>query len=167
MSSGKWKSRLRKAKAGTELEQVAALPYRFDNGRLEILLLTTRRTRRFTLPKGWPMKKKSLGEAASIEAREEAGLEGDLSTDPIGHFFYWKRLQKVFVPVKVRVFPLYVRREFANWREDKERYRKWLFPDEARLLIDEPELVSLLETLGGTVTKRDQAGKVGHMDKER
>ncbi|MEJ5023066.1 NUDIX hydrolase [Ochrobactrum vermis] len=147
MSSRKWKNGIRKAKAGTELEQAAALPYRFENGRLEILLLTTRNTRRFTLPKGWPMKRKSLAESARVEALEEAGLEGILAPGIIGHFFYWKRLKSVFIPVKVSVFPLFVLQELPCWREQDERYRKWLSTDEAQLLVDEPELVSLIGLL--------------------
>ncbi|GAA5658542.1 hypothetical protein Brsp06_04926 [Brucella sp. NBRC 13694] len=159
MSSGKWKKRIRQAKAGTELEQVAALPYRFEDGRLKILLLTTRCNRRFTLPKGWPMKKKTLCEAAGIEAREEAGVEGDLSPGIIGNFFYWKRLKSMFVPVRVSVFPLYVRREVSSWMEQDERYRKWLYPDEAELLVDEPGLINLIGLLDSSASKRDHAGK--------
>lgn len=147
MSSAKWKNRIRKIKAGPELEQAAALPYRFENGSLEILLLTTRNTRRFTLPKGWPMKRKSLAEAARVEALEETGLEGILAPDIIGHFFYWKRLKSVFIPVKVSVFPLFVLKELSCWQEQNERFRKWLSPDEAQLLVDEPELVSLIGLL--------------------
>lgn len=147
MSTRKWKRRIRQAEKGRELEQAAALPYRFENGRLKIMLVTTRTTRRFTLPKGWPMKKRSLSDAARIEAREEAGVEGEIGRTTLGHYFYWKRLKAVFIPVRVRVYPLHVQRENARWPERKERRRHWLSPDEARLLVQEPQLVSLIDSL--------------------
>ncbi|WP_371835442.1 MULTISPECIES: NUDIX hydrolase [Ochrobactrum] len=147
MASGKWKKRIRRAKAGHELEQAAALPYRFENGHLKIMLVTSRSTHRFTLPKGWPMKKRSLADAARIEALEEAGIEGKVSRSTIGHYLYWKRLKRVFIPVKVRVYPLHVQCENARWPEQKQRQRKWLSPDEAGLLVDEPQLMSLIASL--------------------
>ena len=147
MASGKWKKRIRRAKAGHELEQAAALPYRFDNGRLKIMLVTSRNTHRFTLPKGWPMKKRSLADAARIEALEEAGIEGKVARSMIGHYLYWKRLKRVFIPVKVRVYPLHVQYEKAQWSEQKQRQRKWLSPEEAGLLVDEPQLISLIASL--------------------
>lgn len=147
MSSRKWKKRIRRAKAGQEIEQAAALPYRFENGSLKIMLVTSRGTRRFTLPKGWPMKKRSLAEAARIEAQEEAGIEGKLARCTIGHYLYWKRLKRVFIPIKVSVYPLHVQHEKAQWREYKQRQRKWLSPEEAGLLVDEPQLISLIASL--------------------
>ena len=160
MSSGKWKNRIRKVKAGKELEQAAALPYRFENGQLEILLLTTRNTKRFTLPKGWPMKRKSLAEAAHVEALEETGLEGILAPDIIVHFFYWKRLKSVFIPIKVSVLPLFVLQELSCWQEQNESCRKWLSTDEAQLLVDEPELVSLLGLLDRSCARTGSAGNM-------
>lgn len=48
---------VRRARRGQPIEQVAALPYRFSTaGELEVLLLTSRGTGRFIVPKGWPMK---------------------------------------------------------------------------------------------------------------
>ncbi len=147
MSRRKWRKRIRLAEKGEDLEQAAALPYRLENGRLKIMLVTTRSTSRFTLPKGWPMKKRSLPEAARIEAREEAGIEGEVAQDVLGDYFYWKRLKAVFIPVKVRVYPLHVRRENDRWPERKQRRRGWFSPDEARLLVEEPQLMSLISSL--------------------
>ncbi|PWL16463.1 NUDIX hydrolase [Falsochrobactrum shanghaiense] len=153
MGNRKWKKRIRRAKAGQEIEQGAALPYRFENGSLKIMLVTSRRTRRFTLPKGWPMKKRSLADTARIEAQEEAGIEGKVARSTIGHYLYWKRLKRVFIPVKVSVYPLYVQRENARWPEYKQRQRKWLSPDEAGLLVDEPQLISLIASLNPNESK--------------
>ncbi len=123
------------------------MPYRHTpNGDVEVLLLTSRQTRRFILPKGWPMKGLSDCETAAQEAVEEAGVVGSSHEVAIGSFRYWKRLKRSFVPVIVEVYPLYVERELDTWKERKSRRRAWVKPIQAALLVDEPELVSLLET---------------------
>ena len=66
---------------------------------------------------------------------------------PIGKFRYWKRIARRFVPVEVTVFMLEVENEDADWKEAGMRERAWLSPDEAVTLIDEPELVSLIQSL--------------------
>ena len=137
--------RERAAEKGKILKQVGALAYRQDEGCLEVLLITTRQTRRFTLPKGWRMKGKSNHKAARIEAMEEAGVTGKIAAKPIGSYFYWKRTARCFIPIKVIVYPLEAKRTFAHWKERRERLRKWLRPSDAALLVDEPELITLLE----------------------
>jgi 8-oxo-dGTP pyrophosphatase MutT (NUDIX family) len=137
----------KQARRGRLIRQVAALPYRHvADGGTEILLLTSRQTRRFVLPKGWPVKGRRDCEAAAQEAREEAGVVGTFSEQPVGRFRYWKRLKGSFVPVTVDVYPLHVERELDQWKERKSRRRAWLTLDKAVLLIDEPELVSILES---------------------
>jgi 8-oxo-dGTP pyrophosphatase MutT (NUDIX family) len=73
--------------------QYAALPMRRVNGRLEVMLITSRETRRWVVPKGWPMEGLSAAEAAAREAYEEAGVEGTVATSPLGHYHYDKRLK--------------------------------------------------------------------------
>lgn len=138
----------RRARRGERIQQVAALPYRqTPSGDMEVLLLTSRQTRRFVLPKGWPMKGRPDCEAAAQEAAEEAGVIGSSHEIPVGSFRYWKRLQGAFVPVTVEVYPLHVERELDTWKERKSRRRAWVKLDEAALLVDEPELISMLETV--------------------
>ena len=86
--------------------QFAALPWRIsEHGTRQVLLLTSRETRRWVIPKGWPMKKRRPAEVASQEAYEEAGLIGRiLGKRPIGNFHYMKRLAKGEVLCQVRVF---------------------------------------------------------------
>lgn len=143
------KSKLkRRARRGKPIQQVAALPYRqTPAGDMEVLLLTSRQTRRFVLPKGWPMKGRPDCEAAAQEAVEEAGVIGSSHDMPVGSFRYWKRLQGAFVPVRVEVYPLHVEQELDTWKERKSRRRAWVKLDEAALLVDEPELVTMLETV--------------------
>ena len=77
----------RKAKKGEAIRQVAAVPVRRDaDGRIEILLITSNTTQRFIVPKGWPMKGKSGRKAATVEAREEAGVVGVALKKPIGTY---------------------------------------------------------------------------------
>jgi 8-oxo-dGTP pyrophosphatase MutT (NUDIX family) len=124
------------------------LPYRVTaDGNTEILLLTSRQTKRFVLPKGWPMKGRRDCEAAAQEAIEEAGVIGSWNDTPVGSFQYWKRLKDSFVPVAVDVYALHVERELDTWKESGARSRAWVNPDQAALLVDEPELAAMLKTV--------------------
>ena len=139
---------VRKAKKGERIRQVAAIPFRLNaRGDIEVMLVTSRTTRRFIVPKGWPMKGKSGRKAATIEAQEEAGVLGKTLREPAGTYSYWKRLTNRFVRVDVIVYLLEVSEELANWQEAKSRERAWLAPADAAMLIDEPDLSTLVATL--------------------
>ncbi|HEY4191430.1 MAG TPA: NUDIX hydrolase [Mesorhizobium sp.] len=150
--SAEKKNAIRKAKKGETIRQVAAVPYRINaQGGLEVMLVTSRETRRFIVPKGWPMKGKSGRKAAEIEAAQEAGVTGTVIREPSGAYHYWKRLSNRFVRVNVVVYLLEVKEELATWQEREARQRSWLSPAEAALLIDEPELSTLIRTLAPPV----------------
>jgi len=135
-------------KTGSRRRQVAALPFRYTAaGLLEILIITSKQTGRFIIPKGWPMKGRPDPEAAAIEAREEAGLKGKIRRKPIGKYRYWKRLTDQFQLVKVDVYPLEVSRQLETWREKQSRQMAWLSVDEAATLVDEPQLITLIRNL--------------------
>ncbi|WP_136618555.1 MULTISPECIES: NUDIX hydrolase [Mesorhizobium] len=142
------KKAVRKAKKGESIRQVAAIPFRLNaRGDIEVMLVTSRTTRRFIVPKGWPMKGKSGRKAATIEAQEEAGVLGKTLKQPAGTYSYWKRLANRFVRVDVIVYLLEVTEELADWQESKRRQRAWLAPADAAMLIDEPDLSTLVKTL--------------------
>ena len=144
------KKAIRKARKGETVRQVAAVPFRLDaDGGLEVMLVTSRETKRFIVPKGWPMKGKSGRKAATIEAEQEAGVVGKTLKEPAGNYSYWKRLSTRFVRVNVVVYLLEVSEELANWQEKKKRQRAWLTPADAALLIDEPDLATLVTSLKG------------------
>jgi 8-oxo-dGTP pyrophosphatase MutT (NUDIX family) len=108
--------------------QYAALTYRrAGDSLIEVLLVTSRDTGRWIIPKGWPLKGKPPHKTAAREAREEAGVVGKISRRPIGSFSYEKRLKggKVIV-CKVQVFVLKVKRQQASWQEKGERQLNWL-----------------------------------------
>jgi 8-oxo-dGTP pyrophosphatase MutT (NUDIX family) len=100
---------------------------------------------RFIIPKGWPMKGRTDPEVAAIEAREEAGLIGNVRRKPIGKYTYWKRLAEEFRLVEV--YPLKVSRQLETWREKQSRQMAWLSPDKAAILVDEPQLITLIQNL--------------------
>jgi 8-oxo-dGTP pyrophosphatase MutT (NUDIX family) len=142
------KRAVRKAKKGESIRQVAAIPFRLNaRGDIEVMLVTSRTTRRFIVPKGWPMKGKSGRKAATIEAQEEAGVLGKTLKQPAGTYSYWKRLANRFVRVDVIVYLLEVTEELVDWQEAKRRQRAWLAPADAAMLIDEPDLSTLVQTL--------------------
>ncbi|MBB6413246.1 MULTISPECIES: NUDIX hydrolase [Mesorhizobium] len=142
------KKAVRKAKNGQRIRQVAAIPFRLNaRGDVEVMLVTSRTTRRFIVPKGWPMKGKSGRKAATIEAREEAGVLGKTLKEPAGTYSYWKRLANRFVRVDVIVYLLEVTEELADWQEAKRRQRAWLPAADAATLIDEPDLSTLVANL--------------------
>ena len=142
MRKKKAKTRARK---GKPIRQVAALPYRRGaGGAVEFMIVTSRNTGRFILPKGWPIKGMSDAEAAAEEAEQEAGVTGRVGKQPIGRYRYWKRLSDSFVPITVAVFALEVEADVQGFREQGQRERGWLAPEEAELLIDDPELKSLI-----------------------
>lgn len=126
--------------------QFAALPWRrLGDGGVKVLVITSRETRRWVIPKGWPMPGLAPGLAAAQEAYEEAGVVGDPGSEPIGAFGYDKRLRSGRnQPVKVLVFPLEVLVEQLAFPEQGQRDKLWTSPAEAADLVDEPELKALI-----------------------
>lgn len=125
--------------------QVAALPWRRRGAAIEILLITSRETKRWVLPKGWPMEKREPHTAAAQEALEEAGIVGEAEAAPCGLYRYRKRIKTgAYVTCEVEVFPLRVREERRRWREKSQRIRKWFPIREAADLVHEPELKVLM-----------------------
>lgn len=128
--------------------QYAALPMRGGKKSLEVMLVTSRFTKRWVLPKGWPAKKLTPWEAAAREAFEEAGLKGKIERKAVGAYEYdkWLAPGKI-LRCRVKVFPLKVAKEFEKWPEDQERSREWVTPAEAADRVIEPELKALLRKL--------------------
>lgn len=124
--------------------QYAALPYRLKGG-LEVLMITSRETHRWVIPKGWPINALSAADSARIEAFEEAGVEGRIAAKAIGAYPYLKVMKDGEQrAISVEVFPLLVERELPDWPERGERERRWFKPPQAAGLVDEPELAQIL-----------------------
>ena len=132
--------------------QFAALPWRIGEGGLrEVMLLTTRETRRWVVPKGWPMKGRKPAEVASQEAYEEAGLIGQIvGKRPLGNYHYEKRLAKKAIICEVRVFLFRVERQIDDWPEKGSRECKWFDAKEAAALVEEGGLAEILDRFSGS-----------------
>ncbi|MBA4490764.1 NUDIX hydrolase [Paracoccus sp. S1E-3] len=128
--------------------QVGALCLQPKTGR--VLLITSRGTGRWIIPKGWPMDGRSVGGAALREAWEEAGVRGKVEETAFGRYSYDKRLTGgLSAPVEVQVHLVRVERLDKTFPERKERQRRWFTPDEAAELVDEAGLARLLRRLPG------------------
>jgi 8-oxo-dGTP pyrophosphatase MutT (NUDIX family) len=140
-----------KASGAQRLTQYAVLAWRRPaGGPVEILLITSRETRRWVIPKGWPIKGLKPYQAAVREAWEEAGVEGRASARKIGSFDYDKRLSGgQLQPVRVEVYPLQVLQQHDDWPEAHQRERRWVSAAEAASLVDEPGLAQLLSAFPG------------------
>ena len=125
--------------------QYAALPWRIRNGRVEVMLVTSRDTKRWVIPKGWPMKGRKPHIVAAIEAVQEAELIGRTEKAKLGDFGYEKRLNSgATVDCRVEVFSLRVQKQRKKWAEKKQRATRWFDCAVAADLVEEPELRDLI-----------------------
>ena len=126
--------------------QVAALCYRRDKSGCEVLLITSRDTGRWVVPKGWPMEGKSSAGSAAQEAWEEAGVRcGRFEETPVGRFEYDKRLNNgALEPLETLVYAVEVQELRDDFPEAHERTRKWVSPKDAAEMVREPQLRDLL-----------------------
>jgi len=128
-----------------ERRQVAALPWRRGAGGLEILLVTSRETRRWITPKGGRMVGLTDAAAAAREALEEAGVEGVIGDAPLGTFRYLKVLKRRAPRwCVVAVYALEVRVEHPTWHEQAERERAWMTVEQAAACVSEPDLAGII-----------------------
>ncbi|MDX3901103.1 MAG: NUDIX hydrolase [Sphingobium sp.] len=126
--------------------QIAALPYATDaDGSMRILLITSRDTRRWVIPKGNRIKGVAGHRAAEIEAFEEAGIHGIVCPTPLGRYRYDKKRRNGGVrEATVEVFPLAVTGQLPHWPEQGERELCWFPVAEAAKAVDEPDLQSII-----------------------
>lgn len=129
--------------------QVAALCYQDTDEGKRVLLITSRDTGRWIVPKGWPIDGLDGPGAALQEAWEEAGVkQADIQTDPVGLYGYDKGLgEGMTVPVEARVYLTRVRDLSEDYPDSDIRKRAWFSPQDAANLVDEPDLKEILRTL--------------------
>ena len=136
--------------------QYAALPYRQrQDGEVQVRLITSRETRRWVIPKGWPMKGLAPHKAAAREAFEEAGLLGSTSRNALGMYTYEKRVSpQRSVTCDVMVFPMRVKRYLKNWPERSQRIGFWFTIESAAAAVQEEELRDLILAFGALMAAR-------------
>jgi 8-oxo-dGTP pyrophosphatase MutT (NUDIX family) len=125
--------------------QVAALCHRGEGDSKEYLLITSRDTGRWIIPKGWPIRGLKSNETALREAWEEAGVRNSTAAnDPVGTFTYQKRQSSGWeIPVKTLVYSVAVEDLSEDFPEAHERSRKWVAADDAAEMVNEVELKSI------------------------
>ena len=125
--------------------QFGALCYRLRKKKVEVLLITSRTSKRWIVPKGWPMDGKTPAECAAIEAWEEAGVSGVSDGRCIGIFSYSKATGDLgALPCVAMVFAIEVQSMADTYPEAAERKRRWVSRKKAARLVDEPELSRII-----------------------
>ncbi len=127
--------------------QFAALCFRVKDGKTQILLVTSRRTKRWIVPKGWPEDGLTPSQCAAREAWEEAGVKGKAFDQCLGIFSYEKDVGDGDpLPCLAMVYPVDVQKTVKDYPESAQRRRKWLSRKEAAARVQEPELKKLIRT---------------------
>ncbi len=136
---------LRKSARSEVRSQFAALCYRIKLDRPQILLITSRRSGRWIVPKGWPEDGLTPAECALKEAWEEAGVNGIAHDLCLGLFAYAKSISdKVSYPCVAMIYPVKVKLLSKKYPEKAQRQRRWMTPKRASKSVSEPELARIL-----------------------
>ena len=123
----------------------AALCYRVVKDKPEFLMVTSRGTGRWIIPKGWPADGKTPTESALKEAWEEAGVKGRVTGPCLGLFSYLKRLPEGDgLPCVAMVYPVRVKALADDYPEKKQRKRRWMSAKKAAARVEDPELAQII-----------------------
>lgn len=146
---------IRKARKTGKNMQFAALPFRIRKGKPQILLITSRGTQQWIIPKGWPMEGLKPHKAAAQEAWEEAGIIGTISKQSLGQYRYRKtRGPKRGQKVDVMIFALEIEKLAKRYPEEGQRRRKWMSPKKAAKHIQNPELAEIVRGFAPKLPKK-------------
>ena len=131
------------------LRQAGVIAYRIVNGTVQVLLVTSRETKRWIIPKGNVAIASTAAHAAEEEAFEEAGIKGSIDSQiPLGSYTYRKRLSSGEVrPAVVEVYLLRSIKQVKKWAERGQRELAWVSIKQAIAQHGEPGLEPLLERL--------------------
>lgn len=137
------------------IRQIAALPYRARgqgiDAPVDVLLVTSRESRRWVIPKGNPESGLAPHAAAAKEAEEEAGVRGPVCPTPLGSYRYRKRRKTgASLMFDVDVYPLSVSQELGEWKEATERERRWFSLADAAQAVEERDLADLIRSFNAT-----------------
>jgi 8-oxo-dGTP pyrophosphatase MutT (NUDIX family) len=154
-SSGGHTAKKKPARKSAIRLQYGARPFRESKAEgLEVLLVTSRQTKRWIIPKGWPISGLGPSKSAAREAYEEAGVHGDTRSRSIGRYLYGKLFddRAVAVHCEIRVFALRVRRQANAWPECQQRKVRWFLPADAIEAVEEGGLKALITSFASDRT---------------
>jgi 8-oxo-dGTP pyrophosphatase MutT (NUDIX family) len=137
-------------------KQVAALPYTVIDGYIVFLLVTSRRSGRWIVPKGSVIPGETPWRSAELEALEEAGVEGIAGPEPIGTYRTIKKGGLTRNVVEVDLYPLWVTKQHDTWLEQAKRRRHWVLLRDAKRLLSDPDLVELVTKFSRKVMAGNQ-----------
>jgi adenylate cyclase len=127
--------------------RLGAMPYRFVDDKLEVLLITARACGHWILPKGMPESDLSRAETAALETFEEAGAEGRV--DPLTC-----RACPLHSGEICLIYPIEVETMIPEkkWHEAAIRRREWLPVEEACKRVS-PGYVAAIHNLATAITQ--------------
>ncbi len=133
----------------TTLHQAGVIAYRVVGGQISVLLITSRDTRRWIIPKGNIDPATRPSKAAKIEAYEEGGVKGKIDGSiPLGFYTYFKRRESgERSPTSVEVYLLRVTKQVKKWPEKRQRRLSWMPIADAIGLVEEPGVIPLFHRL--------------------
>lgn len=123
-----------------QISQSAVLPFRTQGKALEYLLITSHGSGRWVLPKGHITPRMTAKESAVKEAFEEAGVNGKIGREPLGHYTYTKKDEPKGRSYRVEVYAMQVNYLLDDWPEAGSRTRQWMSPEEAAKSVREDAL---------------------------
>lgn len=153
----RWRDRLTLQRAGgAPTRQFGAIPYTVLENRTVFLIVTSRRTGRWIFPKGGAIAGMKPWEVAAHEAYEEAGVEGEIETTPIGTYRDAKSIGVRRTTIEVELYPLRMTRQLEDWPERRQRHRHWVTLPEAKRLLANTRLGELATMLDRRMTAEAQ-----------
>ncbi len=133
------------ARKGDVRTQFAALCYRVRRGKVQVLLVTSRGSKRWIVPKGWPMEGKTPAASALQEAWEEAGVTGKPDGTCLGVYSYAKDVgQDDDLPCLAMLYPVAVKSLAKKYPERGQRRRRWVSRKRAAKMVSERELARMM-----------------------
>lgn len=116
-------------------KEIGAVPFLYINNRMNLVLITSRGSGQWIIPKGQPEKDKSDKEVAVMEAWEEAGVKGEINGEAM-HLHLGSGKNKI----AMRLYPMVVKEIADEWPEKQERERSVLYIEDAEKIIKEDML---------------------------
>jgi 8-oxo-dGTP pyrophosphatase MutT (NUDIX family) len=143
------------------LHQAGVIAYRVRGTKIEVVLVTSRDSGRWIIPKGNIASGLTPAEAAEQEALEEAGIKGVITSAlPFGNYPYLKNLSSGKArAATVEVYLLRVKQQMKTWPEQHERKLNWVSLADAARIVQEPGMVPLFERLAELADSLLPAGR--------